>query len=786
MLGLNESLLAKSKRSDKNLTLEKHLNQTKEAAERIFRLDGRWGRNWCRFFKIYAEADQQRFLLNLRVAALFHDLGKANEDFLKAVSQKGFYQQSIRHEHLSALILQLPEIWQWLGRNSDLDLDAITAAVLSHHLKASDSGSWEWCQPKGRLCVPLYLQHAEVKAILARIAEVAGLPEPPALPQEPWTPESVWQQALSRGRQAAKNCNRNIRKERNPKKKSLFLAVKAGVIVADAVASALFRENLLLKEWVESAVHTPPVTPAEVEEEILTPFAKAAAKKEGKPFKLRDFQTEVARIGWRGLLLTACGSGKTRGAWEWLKEQCREREIGKLIFLYPTRATSLQGFLGYTAWGGEKAAHLTGTAQYELEWILENPVESTKGKDFRLSESEARLFALGCWDRRYFSGTVDQFMSFLAHNYKAMCLLPVLADAAIVLDEVHSYDRQMFESLIAFLRNFDIPVLCMTATLPVGRKQQLLDTGLVKFPSQSAGQKSSYLEEQENHPRYRLEVVKEPDALSRAIAAYQNGQRVLWVVNQVARCQKRAEELEYLLGVEVLSYHSQFKLGDRNDIHAATVAAFTADKKEGEQKEIVPAIAVTTQVCEMSLDLDADLLVTEIADICGLVQRFGRANRHRSRGNDFRAQLLVYPPENSRPYTKEEIESASRFLADLGRGDLSQRLLAEKLEHYAQKEPSVEGWTRFLSEGYYATPADFRDIDDYRKTCVLDGDLPQVLERIQDRRPFDDLTLGVRERYVLDLGTERPHWLPKWLGVAPSRQYCQKRGFWEKREVQNV
>ncbi|HAJ61331.1 MAG TPA: hypothetical protein DCP31_20455, partial [Cyanobacteria bacterium UBA8543] len=61
-------------------------------------------------------------------------------------------------------------------------------------------------------------------------------------------------------------------------------------------------------------------------------------------------------------------------------------------------------------------------------------------------------------------------------------------------------------------------------------------------------------------------------------------------------------------------------------------------------------IAVTTQVCEMSLDLDADILITELAPISSLVQRFGRANRHRARGDEFRAKLLVYEPEKPEPY----------------------------------------------------------------------------------------------------------------------------------------
>jgi len=237
------------------------------------------------------------------------------------------------------------------------------------------------------------------------------------------------------------------------------------LIVSDSFASAQFREELDLARWIEKYVHQKNLTVDFVEQKILTPFKSDYFRRKNHKFELRKFQKEVAKKGSRVLFMTACGSGKTIGGWEWLKEQCKKYELGKLIFLYPTRATALQGFIGYTAWGGDDAAHLSGTAQYELETLLENPAESTKGQNFQLSESEARLYALGYWGKRFISGTVDQFMSFLEHNYRAMCLLPVLADAAIVLDEVHSYDKRMFNSLIAFLKEFDIPVLCMTAKI---------------------------------------------------------------------------------------------------------------------------------------------------------------------------------------------------------------------------------------------------------------------------------------------------------------------------------
>jgi CRISPR-associated endonuclease/helicase Cas3 len=124
-------LLAKSRKYGE-LTLEQHLIDTETAALNIFK--GRMLQNWCRFFKVQ---DADEFLLHLRVAALFHDLGKANNEFNAAVTSKGFVQQTLRHEWISALILHLPQVRDWL-EPSNLNLEVITAAVLSHHLKAEE------------------------------------------------------------------------------------------------------------------------------------------------------------------------------------------------------------------------------------------------------------------------------------------------------------------------------------------------------------------------------------------------------------------------------------------------------------------------------------------------------------------------------------------------------------------------------------------------------------------------------------------------------------------------
>jgi CRISPR-associated endonuclease/helicase Cas3 len=792
MSKMPEKLLAKSKRGNTEVTLEAHLQDTEKVAELIFRLDDRWGKNWCRFFKIEGKEAQEKFLLNLRVAALFHDIGKANEDFYEAVTASGFKPQTLRHEHLSALVLCLPEVRKWLAQNSKLDIDVITAAVLSHHLKASESqitikgdpeGSqklknYRWCQPQSnKTSVALYFQHDEVFRILNRIAQIGELGDIPSLPQIDWKPGSLWEQAYRQGKQFGTSFKRELKDVRNQPRKLLLVAIKAGLIVSDAAASGLVREGKNIKDWIEEVVHSESIEDRDIANAIINPRIDRIKAKTGG-FKLATFQEQIAKQGSKALLLAACGAGKTLGAWKWAEQQAREYEIGKVIFLYPTRGTATEGFRDYVGWSpATDAALVTGTARYELEAMQENPSEAIQGKDF---QADDRLYALGFWSRRYFSATVDQFLSFLEHSYQSLCLLPVLADSAVIIDEVHSFDQRMFKSLVSFLENFDIPVLCMTATLPPSRRERLKKAGLTVYPTEMDRDLLPDLEEKECHPRYYLEPVDNfAAAFENAITAYQQGERVLWVVNTVDRCLAIAQKLRTTLNTEVLTYHSRFRLCDRQKVHAKTIEAFALQKDTEARK---PAIAVTTQVCEMSLDLDADVLISEVAPIPSLVQRFGRANRHLGRGLDFQAKLHTYTPPKNLPYQKDELEIATAFLQELSHAEVSQRQFAEALENYSPPEREADGSARFLESGYYAIPGSFRDTDEFSVPCILDRDLNAVKEILDSKEKYrkEPFIMNVPKKWV-NPKDSYPTWLPKYLSVATwEGHYDEESGFMTK------
>jgi CRISPR-associated endonuclease/helicase Cas3 len=746
-------------------SLAEHLHDTERAAAEVFRLDRRWGQSLCRFFQI-PHAEAERFLLGVRVAGLFHDLGKANADFC-AMMTGGNQKQVLRHEHLSATLLHLPEIQAWLRQAPQLDHDVVTAAVLSHHIQASEDGEHKWMEPRREaLSLSLFLTHPDVSLTLERVRGLLELGPCPAIPSSSLKfangLSSPWKEAYAAGRLAAVRFRRALRAD--PARQRMMAATKVALIVADSVASGLVREGHDLPQWIEHVVHSPSLTAEEINDAIIEPRLKVI-RRAHPGAGLRDFQRALAGQPARCLFLAACGSGKTLAAWAWAREQTKTQQLGRVVFLYPTRGTATEGFRDYVAWAPEgEAALVQGTAGYELEAMASNPPESLDGKDPTAAEGDARLFALGLWSRRYFSATADQFLAFLEHSYRSICLVPVLADAALIIDEVHSYDDSMFRSLLALLKDFRGPVLCMTATLTPSRREQLEACGLSVFPRSEDRAALEELEKAECAPRYKLQLRESIEGMPQLVVdALAQGQRVLWVVNTVARCQHIAEALASLVEQEVITYHSRFRLCDRKDRHAETVQAF--------QGASAPAIAITTQVCEMSLDLDADLLITEVAPISSLVQRFGRANRHLAHGAEFRGALIAYPATSPLPYEREELALAADFLSGLQGRDLSQRDLSNALERHAREEATPREGTSLFDSGYYAVPGSFRDTDDGAQS-ILDSDIEVVRSLIAQRKPWDGYVLPAPRR----LTTEPPPGLPPYLRISAGARYTTARG----------
>ncbi|KQM68053.1 hypothetical protein ASE75_04155 [Sphingomonas sp. Leaf17] len=141
-------------------------------------------------------------------------------------------------------------------------------------------------------------------------------------------------------------------------------------------------------------------------------------------------------------------------------------------------------------------------------------------------------------------------------------------------------------------------------------------------------------------------------------------------------------------------HHGRFAPDDRRLLDAGVEAAF------GKQRTAAGRILVGTQTLEQSLDIDADLLITDLAPMDVLLQRIGRLHRHQrtDRGAFAEARLVVLRP-------------ADRDLSAL-LGRVRERYGLGSAEHQGSPYPNLltlEATLRLLEDNSVVTiPADNR------------------------------------------------------------------------------
>lgn len=720
----------------------------------------RLGEKWLGFFRLNPNDSYAAFWRSGIAACALHDLGKANSGFQAAI--KGDRDaQVIRHEHLSALLLSLPTFVRWLGLVRRIDPDILVPAVAGHHLRAvraDFAGPLNVDRPSLILDVEGFYPVLDLlsgvleaePALLDAITERWSFgPRPGCFDLTPLADELPRQ--WDRLRRALGS---------DPEKHRLLMAVRTALVLADSAGSGLVRENKPLVGWLMSAFGERQLADGQVvESKVITPRTDELRRNQ-RWTDWHDFQLAADALPARALMLAPCGSGKTLAAWRWIAAQAAVRPVARVIFLYPTRGTATEGFRDYVSWAPEADAALVhGTSEYELQGMFEQVQDSRRDKDFT---TEDRLYALAYWERRIFSATVDQFLGFMQHSYRSTCLMPLLADSAVVIDEVHSFDRALFSALRRFLKEFDVPLLCMTASLPSQRIEDLKECGLTVFPKDLG--EFEDLKGTAERARYVVALLADAAAAEQvARNAFSEGRhvRVLWVVNTVDRCQSLARRLN------ALCYHSRFKLEHRKRRHNEAVSAF---------KPGMPAVfAVTTQVCEMSLDLDAVVLVSEYAPITSLIQRMGRCNRHQTDDNG-QGQVFLYRPESEKPYSSEDLVGVPEFVAALEGQMVSQARLQELLEQHGPKDVEVDRYAAFLESGAWAVSREepLREGGDYTTDAILDSDVNEYKRLRRNGKPVDGLIVPVPRRLVRDAKRIDRY------AVAPASHYDERWGFMEK------
>lgn len=236
--------------------------------------------------------------------------------------------------------------------------------------------------------------------------------------------------------------------------------------------------------------------------------------------------------------------------------------------------------------------------------------------------------------------TLDQLIDFVFKYNGFEIKLATLSYSKLIIDEIQMYSPELVAYLIVGLKyitemggRFSI----LTATLP-----PIFEDFLKREKIDYVTPKEPFFKMKDNNiiVRHKLKVLEEDINIEYIKNNYKE-KKVLAIVNTVAQAQKLYDDLILALkGEEVNLFHARFTKEDRAKKEEAILYVGTAKGEKG--------IWITSQVVEASLDIDFDVLYTELSDVCGLFQRMGRVFRDRWL-NDNSVNIYVYVGNSKLP-----------------------------------------------------------------------------------------------------------------------------------------
>lgn len=378
----------------------------------------------------------------------------------------------------------------------------------------------------------------------------------------------------------------------------------------------------------------------------------------------------------------AMGEGKTEAALAAVEILARRTGASGCYLALPTRATSDAMFGRMLSWlrrlpdaqagRGDRDVRLAhGKAAFNSEYdrLRTSSLPSGIGEDTGGADIGVHAWLAGpkrTMLSSFVVGTIDQLL-FAALRSKHLVLRHLgLAGKVVVIDEAHAYDVYMgrfLDRALEWLGAYRVPVVVLSATLPAQRRAELMeaydigrfgpvppltwrDRGKtrvdpyaplradMRYPlvTTSAAERGANATSCADSGRgVEVTLKRLPDDLP-ALAGLlrdqlRDGGCALVVRNTVARVQETAAALRAALGadVPVSVAHSRFMAVDRAAKDRWLRETFGPP---GSGSRPHRHVVVASQVAEQSLDIDFDLLVTDLAPVDLVLQRIGRLHRH--------------------------------------------------------------------------------------------------------------------------------------------------------------
>ena len=407
------------------------------------------------------------------------------------------------------------------------------------------------------------------------------------------------------------------------------------------IEAALEKSRRRASRAVDEAGLEPP-RPSSIDDGVL------AALPDGlRPMQQAAWKIALEEGPQLAVIEDATGTGKTEAALILAHRMMAAGKARGLFFALPTMATSNAMFermkkIAPKLFDSCPSVVLTHSRAKMSEFVR----DLSGARRDRTPEADAAAWLMDNRRRSLLAavgvGTVDQaLLGILPTRFSTLRLFG-LAEKVLIVDEAHSYEPYMQEQLENLLRmqaQFGGSAILMTATLPLamrrayveafrgGAAATVADLSATHYPSLhlvGRGLSSQVVDPFVGSVR-TVGVVRLPradDAMDLLEEAAGRGAACVWVRNAVDDAIEAFEGLKQR-GVNVSLLHARFALKDRLCHEQTLLRRFG---KNGTQRE--SQVLVATQVVEASLDLDFDVMVSDLAPIGSLLQRAGRLWRH--------------------------------------------------------------------------------------------------------------------------------------------------------------
>ncbi len=439
------------------------------------------------------------------------------------------------------------------------------------------------------------------------------------------------------------------------------------------------------------------------------------------------------------ILIAPTGSGKTEAALLWAAshlEMESPRRV-RLFYVLPYQASmnAMKNRLQQKHFKTQPDDYVNlqhGHALQAIYYDLLTREDFTPAQAREKAEMQKNLGKLQYFPVRVFSPYEMLKAAYHLKGYETQ--LVDYHHALFIFDEIHAYEAERMALIITLMgwlrRHYGAQFLVMSATLPPMVYAVLAGALEVSQPITADAETFG------RSKRHRVHIL-DGDLINehgkvRIAEAVSAGKRVLVCVNTVKRAQAAAAYFADL-DVQTIVAHGRFNAEDRKRKEEQILTGAAVD--HGRARE--PLLVIATQVVEVSLNIDMDVLFTDPAPLEALIQRFGRVNRGRKYAEgtpDDERLCPVYiftQPDDVKVYNADLVRSAVAELAVLEGKPIDESQVTAMLERVYAGAPG-EQWRK-----------DFENAAHDFEQSILGGIKPFCSADLKDRNKFYELFDGM-------------------------------------------